>query len=69
MGFVLNRKKAEKLLAEHGWVTTLGGKHSVKMEKKGCRPITLPMHKGRDYSKSLTGSILNQAGIDKKDVS
>lgn len=69
MGFTLNQKRAEELLVKNGWVRTLGGKHNVKMEKDGCRPITLPRHKGRDYSKNLTGSILRQAGITKKDAS
>lgn len=40
-----------------------GGKHNIKMEKAGERPITLPMHKGQQYSKDLTRSILKQAGI------
>ena len=50
-------------LEEHGWVRTKGGKHNVKMEKDGHRPITLPMHKRQDYSASLTRAILKQAGI------
>ena len=41
----------------------LGGKHNVKMERPGERPITLPMHKGQDYSPSLTAAILRQAGL------
>ena len=60
---VLNQQKAKKLLESEGWVETLGGKHSVKMEKAGCRPITLPMHHGKDYSASLTSAILRQAGL------
>ena len=36
------------LLQKHGWECTVGGKHVVKMTKAGMRPITLPMHKGRD---------------------
>ncbi|MET9339311.1 type II toxin-antitoxin system HicA family toxin [Nonomuraea sp. NPDC003804] len=59
----LNQRNAKKLLEEHGWVETLGGKHSVKMEKQGCRPITLPMHSGKDYSPSLRDAILRQAGL------
>jgi predicted RNA binding protein YcfA (HicA-like mRNA interferase family) len=35
----------------------------VKMEKPGHRPITLPMHHGSDYSRSLTAAILRQAGL------
>jgi predicted RNA binding protein YcfA (HicA-like mRNA interferase family) len=51
------------LLEAHGWRQTLGGKHVVKMEKAGQRPITLPMHHGKDYSPSLTAAILRQAGL------
>ncbi|MBI4885425.1 MAG: type II toxin-antitoxin system HicA family toxin [Actinobacteria bacterium] len=51
------------LLTRHGWIRTLGGKHSVKMEKPGERPITLPMHNGRDYGPSLRSSILRQAKL------
>lgn len=60
---VLNQRKAKRLLEEHGWVETLGGKHTVKMEKDGCRPITLPMHGGKDYSPSLRDAILRQAEL------
>ena len=58
-----NQKSARKLLREHGWSETIGGKHVVKMEKHGRRPITLPMHKGRDYPKGLARAILRQAGL------
>jgi predicted RNA binding protein YcfA (HicA-like mRNA interferase family) len=61
---VLNQKTAERLLEEHGWTRTRGGKHAVKMVKPGNRPITLPTHKRRDYSRSLTRAILRQAGLD-----
>lgn len=60
---VMNQKDAKKLLISNGWRETLGGKHNVKMEKEGCRPITLPMHKGRDYSPGLTSAILREAGL------
>ncbi|HZL48720.1 MAG TPA: type II toxin-antitoxin system HicA family toxin [Solirubrobacteraceae bacterium] len=59
----LNQKSARKLLREHGWIEMRGGKHAVKMEKPGQRPITLPMHKGRDYHRGLTRAILRQAGL------
>jgi len=59
----LNQKKAIKLLQEDGWTRARGGKHQVKMVKPGCRPITLPQHKGRDYSPGLTQAILGQAGL------
>jgi predicted RNA binding protein YcfA (HicA-like mRNA interferase family) len=48
------------------WVADLmrrGGKHQVKMTKPGCRPITLPQHKGRDYPTGLAQAILRQAGL------
>lgn len=60
---VLSQKSARRLLEQHGWVQTLGGKHVVKMVKEGHRPITLPMHKGADYGPGLTGAILREAGL------
>ena len=68
MAKLLNQKRARALLETHGWVKTFGGKHVVKMEKSGERPITLPMHKGQDYSKDLTQSILRAAGIDRSEL-
>jgi predicted RNA binding protein YcfA (HicA-like mRNA interferase family) len=59
----LNQKKAIKLLKENGWTQARGGKHQVKMTKAGCRPITLPQHKGRDYQPGLASAILKQAGL------
>jgi predicted RNA binding protein YcfA (HicA-like mRNA interferase family) len=59
----LSQKKAIKLLKENGCTQSRGGKHQVKMTKPGCRPITLPQHKGRDYSSGLAGAILKQAGL------
>ncbi len=58
-----NQKSLRKLLLEHGWSESRGGKHVVKMIKPGQRPITLPMHGGRDYGKSLERAILRQAGL------
>jgi predicted RNA binding protein YcfA (HicA-like mRNA interferase family) len=60
----INQKYAIALLQEHGWALTRGGKHAVKMTKAGERPITLPMHRGRDYGRGLTRAILRQAGLD-----
>lgn len=60
---VLNQRTARQLLERHGWTETLGGKHVVKMEKAGQRPITLPMHHGGDYSRGLTAAILREAGL------
>jgi predicted RNA binding protein YcfA (HicA-like mRNA interferase family) len=59
----LNQRTARKLLEEHGWARTKGGKHVIKMEKDGYRPITLPRHRGQEYSKDLTLAILRQAGL------
>jgi predicted RNA binding protein YcfA (HicA-like mRNA interferase family) len=59
----LSQKTAKKLLEEHGWTEERGGKHVVKMTKPGHRPVTLPMHKGRDWSPDLTHRILKQAGL------
>lgn len=63
MARLLNQQRAIRLLQRHGWTRTIGGKHAVKMQKPECRPITLPRHRGRDYSKGLTRAILKQAGI------
>jgi predicted RNA binding protein YcfA (HicA-like mRNA interferase family) len=63
MNQVHNQRSMRRLLEENGWTMTRGGKHSVKMEKPGHRPITLPQHKGRDYGPGLTAAILRQAGL------
>lgn len=60
---VLSQRAARVLLEAHGWTRTAGGKHVVKMEKPGCRPITLPQHRGADYGPGLTASILRAAGL------
>jgi predicted RNA binding protein YcfA (HicA-like mRNA interferase family) len=61
---LLNQKSAQKLLEANGWTKTKGGKHNIKMDKPGERPITLPKHKNEDYSKGLTAAIKRQAGLD-----
>ena len=61
----LNQREARKLLEEYGWTETVGGKHTVKMTKPGNRPITLPSHRGQQYSRQLTAAILKQAGLRK----
>jgi predicted RNA binding protein YcfA (HicA-like mRNA interferase family) len=61
---VLNQRSAQKLLEQHGWRRTTGGKHVVKMVKPGHRPITLPHHQGEDYGRGLTAAILTQAGLE-----
>ena len=60
---VHNQRSMKRLLEANGWTETLGGKHVVKMEKPGHRPITLPTHRGADYSPGLTSAILRQAGL------
>jgi predicted RNA binding protein YcfA (HicA-like mRNA interferase family) len=59
----MNQKEAQRLLESDGWVFSRGGNHNIKMTKPGERPITLPMHKGQQYSRGLTASILRQAGL------
>jgi predicted RNA binding protein YcfA (HicA-like mRNA interferase family) len=51
------------LLERHGWTLSRGGKHVVKMTKPGCRPITLPRHKGQTYGKGPDAQIRRQAGL------
>lgn len=52
------------MLTLNGWTRVEGGKH-VKMVKAGCRPITLPRHRGSQYSKALAAAIVKQAGLPK----
>ena len=59
----LSQASARALLEQNGWVRTLGGKHVVKMEKAGHRPITLPYHKGAEWGVDLTRRILREAGL------
>jgi predicted RNA binding protein YcfA (HicA-like mRNA interferase family) len=59
----LDQRKAIRLLLMHGWTRTRGGKHQVKMTKRGRRPITLPHHKGRDYPPGLAAAILREARL------
>lgn len=59
----MTQKEMKRLLEAHGWEATVGGKHQVKMERDGQRPITLPMKGGSSYPVGLTSAILKQAGI------
>ena len=69
MAKLLNQKRAIRLLSKHGWEQRIGGKHVVKMVKDGePRPITLPRHKGQDYSIDLTRAICRQAKIDPDEI-
>lgn len=63
----MNQANAIDYLTALGWIRTIGGKHNVKMEKPGHRPITLPMHKGRDYGPQLRSMILRQAATQPGD--
>ena len=56
----LNQRTAKALLEADGWAQTTGGKHVVKMEKAGRRPITLPSNKRRYYPKGLTAAMLSK---------
>jgi len=60
---VLSQRVARELLEADGWAETLGGKHNVKMEKPGHRPIVLPHHHGGDYPPGLRSAILREAGL------
>jgi predicted RNA binding protein YcfA (HicA-like mRNA interferase family) len=64
MARLLDQKSARRLLEQHGWTMTHGGKHVIKMAKSGRRPITLPHHHGETYSKGLSAAIRKQAGLD-----
>jgi len=59
----LDQRKAIRLLEAQGWRRTTGGKHQVKMRKKGQRPITLPRHRGRDYPPGLSAAIVREARL------
>lgn len=53
-----------KVLKEHGWEQTIGGKHQVKMTREGHRPVTIPEFKGETLPVGLSQAILKQAGIE-----
>jgi predicted RNA binding protein YcfA (HicA-like mRNA interferase family) len=56
----LSQKTAKALAEKNGWTETAGGKHNVKMEKAGCRPVTLPHHGGKDWGKDLSARVRKQ---------
>lgn len=60
---VPNQASAKRPSTAHGWTETLGGKHVIKMEKPGHRPITLPYDTGRGYCPGLRAAILREAGL------
>ena len=59
----LDQGSMKQLLERNGWIETRGGKHVVKMEKDGERPITLPRCKGQVYGRGLRSRILREAGL------
>ncbi len=61
---VVNQSVLIRVLEAFGWTNEVGGKHVVKMTKPGRRPITLPMHQGKDYGPKLRSAILGQAELD-----
>lgn len=60
MADLLSQTTAKKFAEEIGWTETQGGKHSVKMEKPGCRPVTLPHHGGKQWGKDLSARVRKQ---------
>lgn len=58
-----NQREWIRQLEAEGWIQERGGKHVVKMTKEGKRPITLPRHQGKTYSKGLDAAIRRQAGL------
>jgi predicted RNA binding protein YcfA (HicA-like mRNA interferase family) len=57
----ISQKTGRTLLEGQGWTKTRGGKHNVKMEKEGERPITLPKHRGTGVQCGSDPRILKQA--------
>ena len=55
-----NQKSWIKFLVSRAWAVERGGNHQVKMVKDSCRPITLPMHRGRDYAKGMNAALRRQ---------
>jgi predicted RNA binding protein YcfA (HicA-like mRNA interferase family) len=58
------QKALAKVLKEHGWEQSVGGKHQVKMTREGHRPVTIPEFKGETLPVGLSQAILKQAGIE-----
>lgn len=59
----MNQTEGVSLLEAYGWKKGEGGRHNVKMEKVGYRPIPLPACQGNQYSVEMTSRILKQAGL------
>jgi predicted RNA binding protein YcfA (HicA-like mRNA interferase family) len=60
MAGTLSQKTAKRLAEENGWTETQGGRHNIKMEKPGCRPVTLPHHGGKEWGKDLSARVRRQ---------
>ncbi len=58
------QKALIKKLKENGWEQGVGGKHQVKMNREGHRPVTIPEFKGETLPVGLSQAILKQAGIE-----
>lgn len=58
------QKALIKMLKEHGWEQSVGGKHQVKMTRESHRPVTIPEFKGETLPVGLSQAILKQAGIE-----
>jgi len=57
------QKQWIKRLEGEGWSFGRGNKHQVKMTKPGHRPITLPEHKRRAYSKGFEAQLRREADL------
>jgi hypothetical protein len=55
-----DQKSWTKFLISRDWAVEHGGKHQIKMVKESCRPITLPMNKGREYAKGMNAALRRQ---------
>jgi hypothetical protein len=57
------QKEWIKRLESEGWTFGRAGNHQVKMTKDGQRPITLPEHKRRAYSKGFEAQLRREAAL------
>ena len=57
------QKEWIKRLQQEGWTLESGGNHQVKMTKPGHRPVTLPEHKRRAYSKGFEAQLRRETGL------
>jgi predicted RNA binding protein YcfA (HicA-like mRNA interferase family) len=56
-------KEVIKLLIKAGWKhTNTRGSH-YKMEKRGCRPVPVPVHGNKDLGIGLLKTIEKQTGV------